>query len=87
MYYWYIGFRGRNWKPDETCVVVCSLYCDLENGDMVYPAGTEDFGGVTIIQQINAVDVKRAWERGFREIYSNLPDYRIKTLLAFMEDD
>lgn len=81
MYYWYMAYRGRDWKPDEACVVVCSIYGDLESGDVVHPAGTEDFGGVTIIQQINAVVVKRAWERGFREIYSNLSDYRIKALL------
>lgn len=81
MYYWYIGHRGRVWKSDETLVVVCSLYGDLEGGDVVHPAGTEDFGGATIVQQVNAVVVKRAWERGFREIYSNLPDYRIKALL------
>lgn len=84
MYYWYMAYRGRDWKPDEPLVVVCSLYGDLEAGDVVHPAGTADFGGVTIIQRINAVVVKRAWDRGFREIYSNLPDYRIKALL---EDD
>lgn len=81
MYYWYIAHRGRVWKPDETCVVVCSIYGDLEKGDVVHPAGTEDFGGATIIDKMNTVVVKRAWDRGFREIYSNLPDYRIKALL------
>lgn len=81
MYYWYIGHRGRDWKPDEKCVVVCSLYGDLESGDVVHPAGSEDFGGITIISSMNTVVVKRAWDRGFREIYSNLPDYRIKALL------
>lgn len=38
MYYWYLAYRGRDWKPDETCVVVCSLYDDLESGDFVDPA-------------------------------------------------
>lgn len=84
MYYWYIGYRGRDWKPDETCVVVCSLYDDLESGDVVHPAGSADFDGITIISRMSADAVKSAYERGFREIYSNLPDYRIKALL---EDD
>lgn len=82
MYYWYIGHRGREWKPDEPCVVVCSIYGDLEKGDVVHPAGTADFDGITIIGTMSVDAVKSAYERGFREIYSNLPDYRIAALLG-----
>lgn len=77
MYYWYMGVLRRTWK----CVVVCSLYDDFESGDIVYVAGTEEFDGVTIAAKLDRAGVKNAWERGFREIYSNLPDYRIKALL------
>lgn len=77
MYYWYMGILRRSWK----CVIVCSLYDDLEAGDIVHPAGTEDFDGVTIAAKLTLEGVRNAYERGFREIYSNLPDYRIKALL------
>ena len=83
MYFLYLAYRGRDWKPDEACVVVCSLYDDLESGDIVHPAGTEDFGGATIIGGISADAVKQAWKRGYRDIYSNLPNTQIA---ALMED-
>ena len=72
--YYYICHRGPVWNPNETCVLAASIYPDYESRDRIFPAGTEDFGGLTIIGRFRRTLVEDALKRG-AVLYSNIPTH------------
>lgn len=78
--YFNICYRGRVWNPCKTCVIIASIYGDYSQGDHSTPCGTEDFGGVTVINKVTRDFVREAVERG-AVVYANLPDIAIKGAL------
>lgn len=81
MYFAYVCYKGKEWSIEQPLCVIVSMYNDYEQGDHATPCGTEDFGGLTIVAPIDFKSLTDAYLRGFREIYSNLPDYRILSLM------
>ena len=87
MYFAYVCYKGKLWSVEQPCCVMVSQYNDYEQGDHAFPCGTEDFGGLTVIAPIDFKSLAAAYVRGFRDIYSNLPDYRITGLITEALED
>lgn len=69
--YYYLCHRGPIWNPYETCVLAASMDPYYENRDRLFPAGTEGFGGLTVIGRFRAEQVDSAMSRG-AVLYSNI---------------
>lgn len=80
--FFYLAYRGRNWNPTETLVILASIYSDYQSGDHVTPSETEDFDGVTVVSSIDALSVVEAMKRGSVAVYSNIPNFLIMARLS-----
>lgn len=69
--YYYICHRGPDWNPNETCVLAVSMYPNYEGRDRLFPAGTEEFGGLTVIGRIRTAAAHDAVSLG-AVLYSNI---------------
>lgn len=81
MYFAYVCYKGRVWHVEQPCCVFVSVYDDYEQGEHIYPAGTLDFDGLTIVTRIDFKTLALAHMRGFRAIYSNLTDKCVQDLI------
>lgn len=86
--YFYLAYRGRNWNPAETLVVLASINNDYECGDHTTPSGSEDFDGLTVVSSIDPLALVEAMERGHVAVYSNFPDSLVmERLMALVWED
>lgn len=72
--YYYLCHRGPVWNPNETCVLAATIYPDYESQDRIYPAGSNEFGGLTVIGRFREALVPDALKRG-AVLFSSLRDH------------